>query len=232
MRTRCLSVAALALLCTLVTTRAFAQAPTQPPTPPPAVEDDPDSLPIPKFVVDARGVVPRFKQNTTISEGLGVSTANLPTRGLGYIVGAHWYPLRAGVVTFGIGAEWMDSRASRTLDPTPPSTTPSPTVNARLSAFSPQVSLNFGKQNGWSYFSGGMGRSTYTTEREDAPLPDPESGTKTINYGGGARWFAKKHLAFAVDLRFYAINPQDETAERPAVPRMTLMMLSAGVAFK
>ena len=30
---------------------------------------------------------------------------------------------------------------------------------------------------------------------------------KTINYGGGARWFAKAHVAFSFDVRFYAINP-------------------------
>lgn len=227
MHTRLRPVAALAILCLLTAVRASAQAPV-----PPVAEDDPESQPIPRFVVDARGVVPRFKQDTTIAEGLGVSTANLPTRGLGLVVGAHWYPVRMGVVTLGIGGEWMSGRASRTLDPTPPATEPRPTVKARLSALSPQVSLNFGKRNGWSYLSGGMGRSTYTTEREDNPLPDPESGSKTINYGGGARWFAKPHLAFSVDLRFYAINPQDATAERPAVPRMTLMMLSAGVAFK
>lgn len=233
MHTRLRSVIVLAVFCLLAAIPAGAQTPAPPlPAPPQAPQDDPDSLPIPKFVVDARGVIPRFKQNTAIAEGLGVATENLPTRGLGYVVGAHWYPLRAGVVTFGIGAEWMDGRASRTLDPVPPATTPGPTVKARLSSFSPQFSFNFGKRNGWSYISGGIGRSTYTTELESDPLPDPESGTKTINYGGGARWFAKKHLAFAVDLRFYAINPQDVTAERPAVPRMTLMMLSAGVAFK
>ena len=225
MNTRVLSLAALAVVFTLGATPAFAQAPAPPPP-------DPDALPIPKFVVDVRGVVPRFKQDTTIAEGLEVSTANLPTRGLGLVVGAHWYPFHVGVVTFGIGGEWMDGRGSRTLDPTPPETEPSPTVKAHLTSISPQVSLNFGKRNGWSYLSAGIGRSTYTTEREDAPLPDPESGTKTINYGGGARWFVKSHVAFAVDLRFYAINPQDATAERPAVPRMTLMMLSAGVAFR
>ena len=233
MHTRFRSVLAPVIVCLLFAARAGAQAPVAPlPPPPPSVQDDPDSLPIPKFAVDVRGVIPRFKQNTTIAEGLGVSTANLPTRGLGVVVGAHWYPLHAGIVALGVGAEWMTGAGSRTLDPTPPSTTPSPTVKAHLSVISPQVSLNFGKQNGWSYISGGIGRSTYTTEREDAPLPDPESGSKTINYGGGARWFAKKHVAFAVDLRFYAISAQEQTAERPAVPQMTLLMLSAGVSFK
>ena len=32
-----------------------------------------------------------------------------------------------------------------------------PTVNARFSALSPQVSLNFGTRDGWSYLSGGIG---------------------------------------------------------------------------
>ena len=34
-----------------------------------------------------------------------------------------------------------------------------------------------------------------------------EEPLKTINYGGGARWFTKTHLAFSFDVRFYAINP-------------------------
>ena len=64
-------------------------------------------------------------------------------------------------------------------------------------------------------------------------FPDPSGGTKTINYGGGARWFAKKHLALSVDLRFYAINPHGGLRRSvPRVPRMTLMMLSAGASFK
>ena len=193
---------------------------------------DPDRLPIPRFVVDARGVLPRFKQNPVIADGIGVSVANLPTHGLGLVVGAHWYPLRMGVITMGVGGEWLLARASRTLDPATAGGEPGPAVDARLSSVSPQVSFNFGKQNGWSYVSGGIGRSAYTTERPDDPLPDQASASKTINYGGGARWFAKPHVAVSMDLRFYAINPQETSALRPAVPRMTLVMLSAGVSFK
>ena len=66
------------------------------------------------------------------------------------------------------------------------------------------------------------------SELAEQPLPDPESGTKTINYGGGARWFSKKHLAVTFDIRFYAVNPQLATATRPAYPRMTIMTWVGG----
>jgi hypothetical protein len=66
----------------------------------------------------------------------------------------------------------------------------------------------------------------------DKPLPDQASRSKTINYGGGARWFAKKHLAVSMDLRFYAVNPQLATTTRPGFPRMTLMAFSAGAAIR
>jgi hypothetical protein len=76
-----------------------------------------------------------------------------------------------------------------------------------------------------------MGWSTFTVEREDAPAPaDDPARRKTINYGGGARWFAKQHLAVSIDLRFYAVSPEAATASRPAMPRMTLMVFSAGVS--
>lgn len=227
MRTRFLFVTTLAIIVLLSgATRARAQAAAPPPS------DDPDTQPIPRFVVDARGVFPRFKQNPAIAEGINVTAANLPTHGLGLVIGAHWYPLHMGRVTLGVGGELLRTRASRTLQPATSDAKPGPTVKTRLSALSPQVSFNFGKQNGWSYISGGIGRATFTTEREDAPLPAAGSGSKTINYGGGARWFARKHLALSLDLRFYTINPQDASAGRPAVPRMTLVMLSAGASFK
>ena len=103
-------------------------------------------------------------------------------------------------------------------------------AGGRLTALSPQVSLNFGKRDGWSYLSGGIGWASLTTEFDDMPFEDPASRPRAINYGGGARWFAKKHLAFSLDLRFYAISPQEATVERPAVPRMTVMVFSAGIS--
>ena len=37
---------------------------------------------------------------------------------------------------------------------------------------------------------------------------------QTVNYGGGARWFIKNHLAFSLDVRFYEIQPG--TPDSPA----------------
>jgi hypothetical protein len=71
-----------------------------------------------------------------------------------------------------------------------------------------------------------------TTQKVVQPLPDAESGTKTINYGGGARWFFKKHLAANFDIRFYAVNPQLATATRPGYPRMTIMAWVGGISIR
>jgi hypothetical protein len=97
---------------------------------------------------------------------------------------------------------------------------------------SPQLSLNFGRENGWSYISGGVGVAGFTSEVVERPLADATARPRAINYGGGARWFTKKHLAVSVDLRFYAIDAQPPEIARPAFPAMRLMVISAGVAFR
>lgn len=213
----------------LFTAPARAQVPD--PVPVPALEE-----PIERFVVDARGVFARFKANAAIAEALGIEPTDLPTRGLGLVVGGHVYPVRTGSFALGLGGELLlRARGSSNLPPgilSAPGEDPpdGPVVVTRMTALSPQVSLNFGKRNGWSYLSGGIGWASLTTELEDSPLEDPVSRPRAINYGGGARWFTKKHLAFSLDLRFYAVSPQEETLTRPAFPRMTVIVFSAGIA--
>ncbi len=197
-----------------------------------AQDTPPERLPIGRFVADARVAFPKFKDDPAIAAGIGVTVPNLPGRAFGLVAGAHWYPLRLGKVTFGVGGEVVAARRGRTIDTGTEDEPAETTVNSRFSALSPQISFNFGARDGWSYISGGIGWSTFTAERADAPLPDPESGSKTINYGGGARWFAKKHLALSVDLRFYAVNPQEPTSTRPGYPRMTIMAFSVGAAVR
>ncbi len=188
--------------------------------------------PIGRFVVDARAAFPGFPQDAAIAAGLGVTAANLPTRALGMVAGAHWYPARLGPVTFGVGAEVLLSRASRTLEPATKGADGGPTVKSRFSALSPQVSFNFGKREGYSYISGGIGRSTFEAEREDAARADPGRRSKTINYGGGARWFINRHVAVSLDLRFYAVSPQEATSMRPGLPRLRLMVFSVGAGLR
>jgi hypothetical protein len=197
-----------------------------------AQETQPEDLPIGRYVADVRFNFPKFKQDPGVASGIGVAAENLPTRGFGLVVGAHWYPLRLGIVTVGLGGELSRASRGKTMNTGTETAPVEVAVKTRFAAVSPQVSFNFGARDGWSYISGGIGWSTYTSERVDDPLPDPESGTKTINYGGGARWFAKKHVAFGFDVRFYAVNPQLATATRPAFPRMTVMSLCGGISVR
>ena len=188
--------------------------------------------PIGPIAIDARVATPRFKENADVASALGISTTNMPGRGLGLAGGLHWYPVRMGRVTLGVGGELLFSGASNTLEADDETSADGPTVNTRFNAVSPQVSLNFGTGRGWSYLSGGLGWGGLTTEREDDPVADAEGSTGVLNYGGGARWFAKDHLAFSFDLRFYAISAQAAAAGRPAYPKMTLLVISAGVSLK
>jgi hypothetical protein len=198
-----------------------------------AAQDVPaEEQPIGRFAADVRGAFPKFKQDPNLAAAIGVTAPALPARAFGFVVGAHWYALHTRIVTFGVGGEMILARRSRTLGATTPGGAQGPAVTSRLRSISPQISFNIGSRDGWSYISGGIGSSTFTTERADAPLPPQDSRSKTINYGGGARWFSKKHVALSLDLRFYAINPQVATAARPAVPRMTLIAMNVGAAFK
>jgi hypothetical protein len=190
--------------------------------------------PIGPFVVDARGVFVRFKDDPVLASTLGVASADMPGSGLGLNAGVHFYPVR-GRVAVGVGAEVLLAGGSQTNEPDDedtPGAVAGPTVSTRLRTFSPQVSLNFGSGRGWSYLTGGLGWASYKTERDDDPVAPGESTPRVFNYGGGARWFAKPHLAFAVDLRFYNIGAQEAVTGRPAYPSMTLMVVSAGASFK
>jgi hypothetical protein len=197
-----------------------------------AQEAAPEDQPIGKFVADVRGAFPKFKQDPNIATAIGVTAPNLPARALGLVVGAHWYPARLGIVTLGVGGELIVARRNRTLPAAEEGGVEGPTVHSQMSSITPQISFNFGKRQGWSYISGGIGGTAFTAERQDAPLPPQESRTRTFNYGGGARWFSKKHVALSMDLRFYAINAQLLTSTRPAFSRMTLVAFSVGAAFK
>jgi hypothetical protein len=191
-----------------------------------------ETEPIGRFAADLRVAIPRFPSDAAIASALSVTKENLPGRGLGLSAGLHLYPLRMGRVTLGLGGELLIGRASRTLDPAQEGDPPGPTVNARISSLSPQVSLNFGSRRGWSYLSGGIGYATFTVENEASPVASPDGRLRTINYGGGARWFAKEHLAFTFDLRFHRYDPQDAIVGRPAYPGGRMTVLSAGISLK
>lgn len=187
---------------------------------------------VPRFAADVRAGLARFKADAAIAASATVTQPTLPTRGLALVGGAHFYALRSRKITVGLGGELLLSGARRTIPATGTGTTSGPTARTHFSAISPQLSFNFGGRNGWSYISGGLGWATFYVDREDTPLAESRPRAKSLNYGGGARWFTRKHVAFSVDLRFYAISPQEKTATAPALPRTKNMVFSAGLAVR
>jgi hypothetical protein len=190
------------------------------------------------FAVDLHLTVPTFPtEDRQLADSRGMQIAELPGVGAGIQAGVHLYLPKIKVLTVGVGAEFAASRARQTP---PENQTTFPILRAteeRFSTVSPQLSLNFGNGHGWSYLSAGIGVSNWALVldgQESAPA-DTEA-LKTINYGGGARWFAKPHLAFSFDVRFYAINPGTPYFTTPlgpvGSPRTTLMIIGAGVSLK
>lgn len=181
------------------------------------------------FVIDLHGTVPRFPDDLQLADSRGMQLSQLPGAGLGVQVGAHIYVFRFKAITFGLGGEYASSRARQT----PIGTTELPSVTEKFETISPQLSFNFGTGHGWSYISGGIGQSTWSLVPDgQTPFPSDTDTMRTINYGGGARWFAKSHLAFSFDVRFYQIDPGTPYFGNPGSPRTTLMIVGAGVSVK
>ncbi len=190
--------------------------------------------PIAPFVVDLRGAYGRHKAEPSVASDLDVEPGNLPSRTFGIVAGAHVYPLRSSKVTLGLGGNMVWLRGNKTIETknADGTTTTSPTVRRYFSTISPEISINFGHRNGWSYISGGFfGQSKLYLDRADAPAGSAPYRS-TVNYGGGARWFNLDHMAFSVDFRWYSVSEQPAAAGVVAQPRTTLLVLSGGVSFK
>ena len=168
----------------------------------------------------------------------------LPSRGLGFDIGAHVYVLRFRAIALGVGGSLLRARASSSppeIEDTTPSTPapPSlvPNVTTRVTSLAPQLSLNFGHSLGWSYLSAGLGRARVESE---AALPS--SGTtftprnsdwvKTLNFGGGARWFLNDHLGVGFDVRWHKLGLLAATNTRPSGPRVSMLVAGAGLVVK
>lgn len=185
--------------------------------------------PIPRFVVDLHGTVVNFPADPNLAFSRGLDQAELPGRGLGGDVAVHAYPFKYRAVTFGIGGRLTTSRAHRTQD----QLSVLRPVTERFTYLGPQLSFNFGTGAGWSYISGGIAASTWSVVPDGSiAQPPDEERLRTIDYGGGARWFAKPHLAFSFDVRFYAINPSSPTLALAGGPRKTLMVVGVGISVK
>ncbi len=183
---------------------------------------------IPLYAVDVRAAYAKFQSRLDLE----AVPLFVPSYGLGLNVGAHLYPLRWRTVTFGIGGEFAICLGRRT---TPigddPDTTLS-TLETRFQSLAPQISLNFGRRQGWSYISGGIGRANYWVRSGGAAVVNASDVNLTaVNYGAGARWFFNAHLAFTLDLRLYSVPPNPATETRYGTPRMHQFVVSSGLSF-
>lgn len=190
--------------------------------------------PIPRFTVDLRGFYTGLGQDARTASELGVTINDMPKRGLGGVAGVHFYPLRGERMALGLGAEYLLARGRQTPEP-PTGQTVLPTttiVEQRLVSLSPQLSLNFGHRDGWSYLTAGMGPLGFETFTGAVAPSEPPEKKNTINMGGGARWFAASHVAFTFDVRFYLTRPADRTPFHPGRDRNRLRVLSAGISIR
>jgi hypothetical protein len=191
---------------------------------------------IPRFVIDFHGTVPMFPNDLQqLADSRGVSPpltlTELPGWGIGAQVGAHLYLFKWKALTVGVGGEVMAARATST--PSASSASTLRPVEERLVSAAPQLSFNFGTGHGWSYLSGGIGRSQWSLHPTGEPTgPADAEVLPTFNYGGGARWFIKRHLAFSFDVRVYEVQPGSPFGDNPGSPRARVLTVGAGISVK
>jgi hypothetical protein len=185
--------------------------------------------------LDLHGAFVKFPDTQVLADSRGLpSILDLPGAGFGGTIGLHVYPLRWKAVTFGLGGEVVGLRAHSVPSGSPTQTGATIAVTEKFLSFAPQLSLNFGSAAGWSYISGGVGLSQWSVIPDGAAPQDPDSERlATVNYGGGARWFMKRHLAFSFDVRIYSIDKgAPPSTGLPGSPHTTLMVIGAGVSLR
>jgi hypothetical protein len=206
----------------------------------PAAAQGPPPDPPGPYAVDLRGSLGGFPRASTFFPPVPTGTV-VPTRGFGVEVGGHVYLFSLGPARLGVGVSAMRVR-HKTSPAAPPSTGTArtqaprivPDVEATLTTLAPQVSFNFGTEDGWSYLSVGYGRARVNTAtsgtatagvRENGPLD-------AIDIGGGARWFRSRHLAVTFDVRFHILAAKASDPPLAATPRSTVLTAGAGISLR
>lgn len=172
-----------------------------------------------------------------------VSTdTELPGRAWGAGVGGTVYPMRLGIMTLGVGASITTARGkSESLTITSGSGTAAttrvtPSVRTSLTSLAPQLSINFGRKQGWSYLSAGLGRSKVASSAaavgSTPGIIVPDSWNQALNFGGGARWFMKPRLGAGFDVRFVKLGSRSASGALPAAKRTQMWTISAGISLQ
>lgn len=153
--------------------------------------------------------------------------ATLPDRAWGVSAAATVYPLRIGILTFGVGAAWSTGKGTSDLPPI---------VRTGVVHVIPQLSINFGHKLGWSYLSAGVGRTRVESSADAVgatpPMTVPASWNQALNFGGGARWFMRPRLGAGFDVRFIKLGSRGATAALPSARRTQMITFSAGISIQ
>jgi hypothetical protein len=177
-----------------------------------------------------RGFYAGLGKDDVTAAALGVAPEALPGRALGGAVGVTFYPIRKTGFAIGVGGEGILARGRS--QPVDANGTPVGfEIERRVQSLAGQLSFNFGHRDGWSYLSAGMGPLLFETFAGPPP-PETPPRKMTPNYGGGARWFVSRHVAFCFDARFYDTKPLPTTPTSAGRERNRLFILSVGVAMK
>jgi hypothetical protein len=178
------------------------------------------------WVLDVRAVTSAVPTDTTFYPTL--SSTIVPSRGFGADLGGHVYLFNLGPTRVGVGAAIMLVRATATSPSTMDAeSTAGQHLTLTMHVVAPQISFNFGSQDGWSYLSAGMGTGSVNTQATVTSPGTQESGRlRAVNFGGGARWFIKPRVAFGLDLRAYQIAAGNGT------PRFTVFAVGAGLSIR
>ncbi len=158
----------------------------------------------------------------------------VPGRAWGFSGGANVYLLKLGVMTFGVGVQLATGKGTgeppvvETTPGSPPPPAPTtPVVTTQVTNVMPHVSMNFGHKFGWSYLSAGYGRtkvSSSTSAVGTVPaVIIPESWNPALNFGGGAKWFMKRHLGASFDVRFTKLSSRGATETLPSAKRTQII---------
>jgi hypothetical protein len=200
------------------------------------------------YVIDVRGTISGVPNNSPLFFPPLSSGTLVPSRGFGLDLGGHVYLRSVGAARLGIGVNLLRVHGRVETVVVPPSsgtstgsststsqtvqTVDGPRVDVSLTALAPQASLNFGKADGWSYISAGLGFVSVSTRLTTPPaagatIAERDNGaTRAINFGGGARWFTHSHLAVGFDIRIYRVAAGDAT------PSTQLMAASVGISLR
>jgi hypothetical protein len=181
------------------------------------------------FVIDVRGTTIGAPQKSNFYPAAIPQATVIPSRGFGLEAGAHVLPLAWGTKRIGFGAHVFISRATATTPITTKTSTDAqgvtttttvsgPDIAVSTRIVLPEMTINFGTANGWSYV--GFGGGPIRVRSEAAGLGELTTTKVSGSLAGGARWFLTSHVGVGFDLRLMTLSTR------------TLFAASAGFSLK